>query len=240
MSLAKEQSDESSSDEQIQTENHNEQIDIVSHNKNRKRGKEQNEKEKSASNCLNDDDDDAGLFESDVEYENVQDIVDGKSAEEGPQTEQSNPISGQSQSRNELNVNNFLSVESKALDVDGFMVDASGAHFGAAEEQQLIVKEAFANDAVMEEFETDKKKTKEQRMPKDIDMTLPGWGDWAGACISNKKATKRKKKRFVKKGKKPPTPARDEHLNHVIINEQRNKKFATNQVSPLVLIVVVI
>ena len=123
----------------------------------------------------------------------------------------------------------FLSVESKAVDVDVIITDNSDLDFARSKKQRALIKEAFADDAVLEEFAEEKEKQKEKRMPKDEDLTLPGWGEWAGANIDNEKVLNRKRKKFLKKGKKNQ-PSKDAHLKHVIINEGKNKKFMANQV----------
>eukprot|EP00795_Rhopilema_esculentum_P017249 gene17249-8809_t len=122
----------------------------------------------------------------------------------------------------------FLTVEAKALDVNVFITDNSDLDFAKSAEQRAKVREAFASDAVMEEFENEKKKEEEKRTPKDVDLTLPGWGAWGGAAMDNEKILRRKRKAFVKKGKKQP-PARDKELKHVILNEDKNKRFVANQ-----------
>ena len=141
-------------------------------------------------------------------------------------------------SSDKLKPGSFLVVESKALDVDTFITDISDVDFSKSTEQQLKVREAFANDAVMEEFETEKQKTKEKRQPKDIDLTLPGWGTWGGAAIDNEKILRKKRRKLVKKADRRK-PAKDDNLKHVIINEERNKKFTSNQVSTFVLFCIV-
>ena len=123
----------------------------------------------------------------------------------------------------------FLTVEAKALDVNVFITDNSDLDFAKSAEQRSKVREAFASDAVMEEFENEKKKEEEKRTPKDVDLTLPGWGAWGGAAMDNEKILRRKRKAFVKKGKKQ-SPARDKGLKHVILNEDKNKRFVANQV----------
>lgn len=67
----------------------------------------------------------------------------------------------------------------------------------------------------------------EQSTPKDVDLTLPGWGSWAG---HGSKPPQKLQKRIVKKA--PPSEQReDEKLPHVIIRQKRDKKFAKHQVN---------
>ena len=135
----------------------------------------------------------------------------------------------ESDKRGRMKKDNFLLVESKALNVDKMLVDSSDFDFTKSDEQRALVKEAFANDAVFEEFAKEKEKQENLRVPKDEDFALPGWGEWAGANINNEKIMKRKRKNFMKKGKKAP-PSKDARLKYVIINERKNKKFVANQV----------
>ncbi|KAI9137835.1 small-subunit processome [Paraphysoderma sedebokerense] len=89
--------------------------------------------------------------------------------------------------------------------------------------QQDLVKAAFANDDVIEEFEDEKNQIMEEDKPKDIDLTLPGWGSWAGSGV--KKTTTKK---IIKKAKPGDgvevNKRKDAKLKHVIINEKRVKK----------------
>lgn len=94
------------------------------------------------------------------------------------------------------------------------------------QQKRIDIQQAFANDDVMEEFVREKSENEEASKPKDIDLSLPGWGSWAGAGI---KPSERKKKLFTKKAD-PAPPRKDKDLSHVIINEETSKLFARNQV----------
>ena len=91
--------------------------------------------------------------------------------------------------------------------------------------QRMTIQEAFANDDVIEEFVKEKEDANEASKPKDLDLSLPGWGDWGGPGIDEIK----RKKKFVVPAK-PAAPRKDLKLAHVIIHEKRDKKFAKNQV----------
>lgn len=93
-------------------------------------------------------------------------------------------------------------------------------------QKRIDIQQAFANDDVVEEFLQEKSEIEEASKPKDIDLSLPGWGTWAGAGI---KPSERKKKQFTKKAKRGP-PRKDKELSHVVINEEKSKLFAKNQV----------
>ena len=95
--------------------------------------------------------------------------------------------------------------------------------------QRMTIQEAFANDDVIEEFVKEKEDAVETGKPKDLDTSLPGWGDWGGPGVDE---TKRKRK-FVEKAK-PARPRKDAKMAHVIINEEKNAKFTKNQVCKVI------
>ena len=66
--------------------------------------------------------------------------------------------------------------------------------FVTEEDQRMTIAQAFASDDVIEEFRQEKKSKEERDKPKDIDLSLPGWGSWAGAGIV---PSKRKNKRYA-------------------------------------------
>lgn len=94
------------------------------------------------------------------------------------------------------------------------------------QQKRIDIQQAFANDDVVEEFVQEKSEIEDASKPKDLDLSLPGWGAWAGAGI---KPSEKKKKQFTKKA--DPAPLRkDKDLSHVIINEEKSKLFTKNQV----------
>mgnify|MGYP001140729869 CR=1 FL=1 len=86
--------------------------------------------------------------------------------------------------------------------------------------QKDLIKEAFAGDDVVTEFEIEKKQVAREEDDKEEDLTLPGWGDWAGG---NKKYKKRKVVRKID-GVVQKDKRKDKNLKNVIINEKVNKK----------------
>ena len=56
----------------------------------------------------------------------------------------------------------------------------------------IVSFQAFAADDVVADFSSEKDAMKQRDKPKDIDLTLPGWGDWGGGGL---KVSKRKRKR---------------------------------------------
>ena len=69
---------------------------------------------------------------------------------------------------------------SKAPDL---VADDNEGGFIAEDEQRMTIAQAFASDDVVEEFQQEKKTTEQRDVPKDIDLSLPGWGSWAGAGL---------------------------------------------------------
>lgn len=63
----------------------------------------------------------------------------------------------------------------------------------AEEQQRLTIAQAFADDDVIEEFSREKGDIVGMGQPKDIDLTLPGWGAWGGQGIQ---VSKQKRKRY--------------------------------------------
>lgn len=86
--------------------------------------------------------------------------------------------------------------------------------------QSELIREAFAGDDVMAEFEEEKRQVVVDEDDKEEDLTLPGWGDWAGEGFVNKK------RRIVRKidGVAQKDLRKDKNMKGVIINERVNKK----------------
>jgi len=86
--------------------------------------------------------------------------------------------------------------------------------------QKDLIKQAFAGDDVVSEFENEKKRVIEEEDDKEEDLTLPGWGDWAGGD------SKPKKRKVVRKidGVMAKDRRKDKNMKNVIINEKVNKK----------------
>ncbi|GAA5851356.1 hypothetical protein JCM3766R1_007011 [Sporobolomyces carnicolor] len=101
-------------------------------------------------------------------------------------------------------------------------IDAQRGKGPTAFKQRELVKEAFANDDVVADFAEEKRREIERDAPREEDNTLPGWGSWAG---KGAKKNKNQKKKFVKKiAGIEASERKDAGLNHVIINEKKDKK----------------
>ncbi|CAF9916095.1 MAG: hypothetical protein HETSPECPRED_002757 [Heterodermia speciosa] len=87
-----------------------------------------------------------------------------------------------------------------------------------------LIRRAFAGDAVVSDFATEKANTIANEETKITDNTLPGWGSWVGAGVS-KHDRKRHTGRFLTRTPGIDAEARkDAKLDKVIINEKRVKK----------------
>lgn len=91
--------------------------------------------------------------------------------------------------------------------------------------QKNLIREAFAEDEVFADFAEEKEAIVDAEAPKTIEVTLPGWGVWAGAGISAEDSMPKKKFVIHKKGLDPRARL-DKDLKHVIINERRIKAAA--------------
>ncbi|GAA5959641.1 hypothetical protein JCM21900_002143 [Sporobolomyces salmonicolor] len=102
-------------------------------------------------------------------------------------------------------------------------IEAQRGRGPTAFKQRELVKEAFANDDVVAEFEEEKRKEIERDAPREEDHTLPGWGSWGG---KGAKKAKNAKKIVKKIAGIDASQRKDAGLNHVIISEKKDKKAA--------------
>lgn len=109
------------------------------------------------------------------------------------------------------------------------IVDAEDDDDDSEDQQRMTIAQAFADDDVIDEFTREKDDVIEKSKPKDIDLTLPGWGSWGGEGIQ---ISKKKKKRFTIKAP-PALPRKDEHLGHVILNEARHTAVSKHRVNEI-------
>ena len=82
-------------------------------------------------------------------------------------------------------------------------------------------------DNVIDEFKKEKKTLVDSKKPKDLDLTLPGWGEWGGGGLM---PSKRKRRRFTIKAP-PAEKRRDENSGHLILNTDKDTKLRKHQVS---------
>ncbi|XP_066992419.2 U3 small nucleolar RNA-associated protein 14 homolog A [Anabrus simplex] len=133
--------------------------------------------------------------------------------------------------KDDVDPNKFLAVKPKLLQTQ-FPDMVTGGEEGLdneenEESQQMTITEAFTGDDVVAEFVKEKADEVEKSKPKDIDISLPGWGSWGG---KNMPVNKRKKRRFIIKFPKA-APRKDENKGHLIINEDKETKILQHQVS---------
>nr|CAG4651940.1 EOG090X08JJ [Triops cancriformis] len=136
----------------------------------------------------------------------------------------------------ELDPAQFLAVVPRKLksvapnfeEVDG---ESSSEEESGENAQRLTIAEAFAEDDIIDQFKAEKKRLVDASTPKEIDLSLPGWGSWGGADIKPERA-RRKKKRFIIKAP-PAPPRRDDNRGHLIINEKKNQALRNHQVKAL-------
>uniref|UniRef100_H3CKD3 UTP14C small subunit processome component n=1 Tax=Tetraodon nigroviridis TaxID=99883 RepID=H3CKD3_TETNG len=97
------------------------------------------------------------------------------------------------------------------------------------QDQRGLIREAFAGDDVVADFLKDKRAHEDAAAPKTVDLTLPGWGEWAGVGLPPSRA---KRRRFRVRAP-APSSRKDAKLPAVIISEQRNGAAGLHQVSAL-------
>ncbi|XP_031223985.1 U3 small nucleolar RNA-associated protein 14 homolog B isoform X2 [Mastomys coucha] len=97
---------------------------------------------------------------------------------------------------------------------------------GVETDHKQLIKEAFAGDDVIREFLKEKREAIEASKPKDLDLSLPGWGEWVGM---GQKPSAKKRRRFLIKASES-SPRKDKNLPNVIISEKRNIHAAAHQV----------
>ncbi|RCN50339.1 Utp14 protein [Ancylostoma caninum] len=95
------------------------------------------------------------------------------------------------------------------------------------EDQANAVAEAFKDDDVIGDFEEDKEFIEEGERPKDVDLTLQGWGCWVGPGMTERK----RRKQFVIKARQKKR--KDKNRPGVIIKETQETSIAKLQPSSL-------
>lgn len=97
------------------------------------------------------------------------------------------------------------------------------------EDNMAGIAAAFEDSDVIEEFDKEKAAEIEKSKPKDIDLTLPGWGCWGGKDL---KVPDRKRRAFIVKFPKK-AKRRDMNKGRLIINEDGNDKARQHMVSEI-------
>ncbi|KAI8121951.1 hypothetical protein FF38_05716 [Lucilia cuprina] len=97
-------------------------------------------------------------------------------------------------------------------------------------EQQMTIAQAFEDDDIVADFSKDKTKDSEVK-DAEIQLSMPGWGSWAGAGISKEQLEKRNKRLLLKLA--PKEKRRDENKDGVYINEEASKQLRQHLVSDI-------
>uniref|UniRef100_H0X8M4 UTP14C small subunit processome component n=2 Tax=Otolemur garnettii TaxID=30611 RepID=H0X8M4_OTOGA len=128
-----------------------------------------------------------------------------------------------------IDLQNLLTTKSPSMKSLAVPTTIEESEDKAERDQKQMIKEAFAGDDVIRDFLKEKKEAMEASKPKDVDLTLPGWGEWGGVGL---KPSTKKRRRFLIKAPEGP-PRKDKNLPNVIINEKRNIHAAAHQVRVL-------
>lgn len=124
-------------------------------------------------------------LEGDWSEESETEDLQAEPANTEPKT-QSNKKTEVSRHKVQVDPKNFMTVERRIMSsVTADVIDDEEEE-AAEEERRMTISEAFASDDVVEEFNLDKREAEDQQKVKDIDLTLPGWGNWGGAGVKPK------------------------------------------------------
>ena len=93
-----------------------------------------------------------------------------------------------------LDPDKFLTLTDRLEDSDIPMLvrDGDDEEIDSEEMQRITIAQAFAADDVVDEFISEKRTAIDDAIPKDVDLSLPGWGEWGGEGV---RIQKKKKKR---------------------------------------------
>lgn len=135
-----------------------------------------------------------------------------------------------------INPDTFMKVKAKHLktalpDMEGELdeSDDDEVERHGLDAKRLTIAEAFEDDDIVADFAEERAEEKRKGETADINLTLPGWGSWAGCGISS---TQSKAKKLILKFPKQEE-RKDENRGHVIIVDEANKKLREHQVSAL-------
>ncbi|KAF9418868.1 hypothetical protein HW555_004388 [Spodoptera exigua] len=126
-----------------------------------------------------------------------------------------------------IDPNRFIEVKPKYLNTAISQVENE---YDQLDDDQVVprvnIEEVFEEDDVVASFRQEKEDEINKDKPEDINLTLPGWGDWGGKGV---KPQKRKKNRFILRAP-PKMPRRDENKGDIIIKEFKDPKLAVHKV----------
>ena len=130
----------------------------------------------------------------DADWEHLNDInLTSKDKVSSGKKKQSKPLESQLNKNDVvLDIKKVITIDKRiGSGVNGIAMVDDGEN---EDDRRMTIAQAFASDDVMEEFVAEKKAVLDRDKPKDIDLTLPGWGDWAGTGL---KPSRRKRKRYM-------------------------------------------
>ncbi|XP_050998649.1 U3 small nucleolar RNA-associated protein 14 homolog A [Acomys russatus] len=151
--------------------------------------------------------------------------VQGEQMSRNPQ----NQPKGKSKKEQMISLQNLLTTRTPSVTSLAVPTAVEELEEEVERDQKQMIKEAFAGDDVIKEFLKEKSEVIQATKPKDIDLTLPGWGEWGGMDL---KPSAKKRRRFLIKAPEGP-PRKDKNLPNVIISEKRNIHAAAHQVRVL-------
>lgn len=125
------------------------------------------------------------------------------------------------------NVKGFNAVNDEIGDVDFDDGDDAEQDMN---EQQMTIAQAFEDDDIVADFTKDKAKDSEIK-DAEIQLSMPGWGSWAGAGISKEQQERRNKRLLLKLA--PKEKRKDENKGGLYINEEANKQLRNHLVSDI-------
>ncbi|KAK4147523.1 Utp14 protein-domain-containing protein [Dichotomopilus funicola] len=97
-------------------------------------------------------------------------------------------------------------------------------HLPMAIRDQHLIERAFAGEDVHGQFEEEKAEMEQEDDEKEVDNTLPGWGNWVGDGVSNREKKKHQGRFVTKVEGVKKKDRKDYKLKDVIISEKRIRK----------------
>lgn len=155
-------------------------------------------------------------------------VLEGNQKERTPNNQTDAP-KGKKKKEQMIDLQNLLSTKSPSVKSLAIPTAIEELEDEEEKHQKQIIKEAFAGDNVIRDFLKEKEEAVKASKPKDLDLTLPGWGEWGGIGL---KPSAKKRRRFLIKAPEGP-PRKDKNLPNVIMSEKRNIHAAAHQVRVL-------
>lgn len=131
----------------------------------------------------------------------------------------------------QIDPNKLIMVKPQKLSSELPDLDENGDDSEEEEDKKkhLNLMEAFAEDDIADQFMQEKKEEEKTSKGKEIDLSMPGWGSWAGTGVEKK--SRRKTRKFIVR--LPSVPRKDKKRPNVIINEDPVPKLREQLVSEL-------